>query len=463
MTSHRSRERRPAPRWMAVALALAVTAPAALAEGPRPLSLAAAVDEALASRPALRAAAAGQAVADARIAEARSGRYPRVVAGERLTNGNNPVLVFGTLLEQGRFGPNNFQVDALNAPDPTTNFRSQLDLQVPLFDQRQTATRIERARLGREGADEGRGLAEQLVRFEVVRAYYEVLVAAAARDVAAEAVASSEADAKRARDRADEGLLVESDVLAVDVQLAEFRQQQIRAGGDLAVAFAALNAALGAPPEVARELAGEPPRASFAPPPLEELVRTALARRPDLRALEIGLRSRDEAVRGARGEYLPRVDAFASVGHSAEKLAGGSGDYTAGVSVTYTLFDAGRKARVDLALAERMAAAAERDERANQVRLEVVRAYHDFVAASERLKVTERAIDQAVETHRIVRNRYEAGITTVTEVLRSQTALVRARLNDLDARYGYTVGYAGLLLATGELVDVAPLTQGGRS
>jgi len=71
----------------------------------------------------------------------------------------------------------------------------------------------------------------------------------------------------------------------------------------------------------------------------------------------------------------------------------------------------------------------------------------------------EMAVDEAVETHRIVRNRYDAGITTVTEVLRSETALVRARLNHLNARYAHAVGYAGLLLAAGELTGVAPFTQ----
>ncbi len=443
-----------------VVAVLLTAAPAVQAQQPTaPLTLQAAVDEAFASRPALKGAAAGQAAADARLAEARGGHYPSVTLGERVTNSNNPVFVFGTLLEQGRFGPENFRIDSINAPDPVTNFRSQVDMRVPLFDGRKTSTRTEQARLGRAQADTERELAEQRVRFEVVSAYYGVLAATAATDVAADAVATAEADAARVRDRVEAGLVVTSDLLAVEVQLAEFRQQKLRADGDLASAYAALDAAIGASPGARRVLAGEPGRRTFDAPALDELVRTGIAERPDLLALELEIRTHDESIRAARGEYLPRVDAFASVGNSGDKLTNGSGDYTVGVAVTYTLFDKGRRPRIDAAVAERDLAVADRDERVNQVRLEIVRAYEDFVAAKEQTKVAEKSVDDAVETHHIVRNRYEAGITTVTEVLRSETALVRARFNHLNARYAYAVGYAGLLCAAGELTDVTPFTE----
>ena len=48
--------------------------------------------------------------------------------------------------------------------------------------------------------------------------------------------------------------------------------------------------------------------------------------------------------------------------------------------------------------------------------------------------VAGQVIDQAAETHRIVQNRYREGLTTITEVLRAETALLRARLNLVAAR-----------------------------
>lgn len=436
---------------------VAAQAGAVLAQQPAaPLSLPAAVETALANHPAMRGAHAGQSMADARLAEAQSGRLPRLSAGERITNSNNPVFVFGSLLEQGRFGPENFAVDSLNNPDALTNFRTSIEVSVPVFDQRQTSTKIAQSRLAREQADAQLDTIQQRLRFNVVQAYYGVLVAEAGKAVADEAVQSAEADRERLRKLFESGMIVASDVLAVEVQLADFRQKQIQATGDIASAYAALDTALGLPVDTPHRLSGELADRTFSAPAMEDLVRTALEVRPDYKQLELQVRIRDEAIHGAKGEYLPRVDAFASAGTSGHGLANASSDYSVGVSVSYSLFDAGRRARLDQALAARDVADAERQERADAIRLDVVRAYNDFVAAGERLRVAAAAIDQAAETLRIVRNRHAAGLTQVTEVLRAQTALVDARTSLVQARYAYTIGYARLLLVSGRLTDVAP-------
>jgi outer membrane protein TolC len=53
-----------------------------------------------------------------------------------------------------------------------------------------------------------------------------------------------------------------------------------------------------------------------------------------------------------------------------------------------------------------------------------------------------------------VQDRYHEGLTTITEVLRAETALVRARMNVLAARHDYYIGYANVLLTSGRLTDV---------
>lgn len=101
-------------------------------------------------------------------------------------------------------------------------------------------------------------------------------------------------------------------------------------------------------------------------------------------------------------------------------------------------------------------ATSEQEHLANQIRLEVARAYQQHVSARERLGVAGQSIDQAVETLRIIQNRYREGLTTITEVLRAETALVRARLNLIAARYDHYISYAQVLLSIGKLIDVKP-------
>ena len=122
--------------------------------------------------------------------------------------------------------------------------------------------------------------------------------------------------------------------------------------------------------------------------------------------------------------------------------------------MSFNLFDAGRKSRISRASAAQSIANAEEEQLANQIRFEVVRAYQQYVSARERLEVVAEVSAQASETLRIVQDRYRAGITTITELLHAETALVQARSDALAARYDQYISYANVLLATGQLKDV---------
>ena len=418
------------------------------------LTLLVAIDMALRTNPLTRATRSGRVLADAQLEEARTGRFPVVQFNQTTMRGNNPVFVFGTLLEQSLFGAQNFDPRFLNNPDPVTNVRTALTFRLPILDQRQTDSRINQARIAQQQADSQRESVDQQLRFEVLRAYYGVVVAKAKKEVADEAVIAAEADVKRIGDLVETGLVVGSDLLSAEVQLAEFRQQSIQAEGELITARAALNTVLGEPVEAPQQVTGQLTERRFTTATQSELIQRALGRRPDLIRSTLALKSSKEKTRSARGEYLPRIDAFGTYGISGSDFTSGSADYTVGASITFNIFDAGRGARLAQARAAENAAAAEADNIGSQIRFEVVRAYQSFLSARERLSVAAKSVDQAKETLRIVQDRYREGLTTITEVLRAETAFVRARMNVLTARYDHHVGYASVLLATGTLTSV---------
>ena len=418
------------------------------------LTLIDAVEIALRRNPLTRATRGGRQLAAAELSEARSHRLPTLQLTGSFTRSNNPVFVFGSLLEQGRFGAENFAIDSLNHPNAINNLRSSLTLRFPLFDQRETATRIATAQIQRQQADQQTSLVEQQIRFEVVKTYYGVLLSRAKVKVAEEAVKTAEADVKRARDLVETGLVVQSDLLAARVQLSQFRQQQIQMTGELATALAALNLALGLPVETRQQPLGELVDRRFTVDPVEVLSSLALQSRPDYQRAVLSSKATTAELHGARGEWLPRVDAFVTAGRSSEYFTNGSGDYAAGATVSFNLFDAGRKSRIARATATQSIVHAEEEQLANHIRFEVMRAYQQYVAARERLEVVAETSAQASETLRIVQDRYHAGITTITELLHAETALVQARSDVLAARYDQYLSYANILLATGQLTDV---------
>ena len=153
------RQRRTVNIGLCFALLFAWTPPSTFGQQDAPtqtetLTLSQAVEIALHKNPRTEVTAAGRTLADAQLEEARSGRKPVIQASETFVNSNNPVFVFGSLLEQGRFGPHNFAIGSLNNPDPLSNFRSAVTVRFPLFDQRQTETRVAHAKIGRQQADQ---------------------------------------------------------------------------------------------------------------------------------------------------------------------------------------------------------------------------------------------------------------------------------------------------------------------
>jgi hypothetical protein len=88
-----------------------------------PISLPDAVRLALDNNKSIEATIAASQAAGTRISGARSGLLPKVNYSESWTRSDNPVFVFGSLLTQGQFGEQNFQIGSLNRPNFINNFR----------------------------------------------------------------------------------------------------------------------------------------------------------------------------------------------------------------------------------------------------------------------------------------------------------------------------------------------------
>jgi len=112
------------------------------------------------------------------------------------------------------------------------------------------------------------------------------------------------------------------------------------------------------------------------------------------------------------------------------------------------------KARVQEARFAESRAGALRKRADSAIQLEVRKAYLEVSAAAQRVEVASAAAAEAQEAPRIIQNRHQAGLTTVTELLRSETALSAARTRRLAAIYDHRVAAAALEYAAGTLAQV---------
>ncbi len=418
---------------------------------PPKLSVEAAVEKALDRDPRTRIVETAVKIAGLAVDEARTGLRPTVQFSQNAVFSNNPVFVFGSRLEQGRFRTSDFALRSLNRPSGLLNLRTALNFQQPIFDQRQTRSRVKRAEVEQTRAELQAESLRQKLRFDIVRDYFTVVLAKEMLNVSAEAVRSAEANSKKAKDMAEVGMTTDADFLSAEVETANARQLRLEAESDVVTAVAALNIALGETPEREFELTNDIRERLFDVDPRADLLRAAFENRPDLKRSKLAVETARTGTRAVRDQRLPSVGAFGSFGYSSPYVVNGSTDYTVGISLTYTLFDAGRKSRIEQAATAEVIAQSESEALADQIRLEVIRAEQEFTTSRARIRVSVKAIEQATEALRIVQDRYKYGLTTFNEVIRAEAALVRARHNLLVARYQYCVAYASVLLVTGRM------------
>ncbi len=425
----------------------------AVAYAQQPLSLPEAVKLALGKHPSLAASQSGVKAAETRITAARSGYLPKLTYAESYLRSNNPVVVFSSLLTQHQFTERNFALGPLNRPDFLNNFQSQVAVDQVVYDGGQTRQAVKAAELGRNLAGEDRRRTEMEAIAAVVRTYHGVALAQEALRVADEAVRSAEADAQRAEAIRAAGMSTDADVLSIRVHLAAMREQQIRRRADLDVAMAALNEALGLPLTDRHQLTTPLTPAKPQELPIEGYEKQSLEQRPELRQARLAASLAETQAAAARAALRPQVVAHAGFEADRQRfVTRGGANWLASLSLRWNLFNGFQdRSRVQEAGEMLNQARARQTQASAQIGLQVRKAHADFRAAEERIAVARAAVSMAEESLRITKNRFESGLSSVTDLLRTETALLESRNRYLAAVYDQRLAATGLELAAGIL------------
>jgi outer membrane protein len=418
-----------------------------------PLTLEKAVSLALDGNDLIKAVRAEVDASMATVRMANSNYLPRLNYDYSIARGNNPVFVFGTKLMQNRFGMEDFFLSSLNNPTPINNFQSKFSASQMIFDFGRTRHGVAMAKLGQKSSEKELEKTKSDLIFRVVKTYLDALLAQEFVKVAEAAVESADADLSRAENMFNGGMTVESDLLSVKVHKASQMEELVKARNNLKLASSALNFEMGLPLgknfELARVLKPVSPELAS----LAEYQKVALEQRPDYKQADLMTESGDLAVRSSKSNFWPMVSAFGQWETDQQSMGSSAGNnYIYGINVHFNIFN-GRsdQARLAESSAQQLRAAAMRDHLGKAVLLQVQKAFLDWETAKERLEVTRQAEVQAEEGLRIVKNRFENGLTTVTDLLRSELALTGSRSSQLRAIFDQWVSVANLELQSGRL------------
>jgi outer membrane protein len=429
---------------------------------PASLTLRQAIEIALVRNPLRKAAVADAKASSAGVREARSFLMPHLSFSETATRGDDPVYVFGSKLRQQRFTSADFALNKLNAPLPFGNFSTRLGGSWNLFDSFATWHAVNRAKHVNEAVEHQLDRTDQEVVFRVVSSYYEVLLATKRLEVAEQADKTAQSILDRSQARFDSGLVVESDLLTAKVRMAARRQEVIRARDTLEETRAQLNTAMGIPVDSPFQLTEGLAEHPLPIPVLQEVEKQALTNRPDLKRIVSEEGAQRQSVSIAKSSFGPRVNAFAGweMDNPTFAAGGGGNNWLGGIEVQFDIFQGGAK-RAELsrqrALEEKVVAM--KQAASDAVRLEVRRAYYDVDSSRQQVEVARAAIAEAEESLRINQDRYDSGLTTITDLLGAEEAVRRSQTDYWETVYRFHTSYANLELASGSLNPQSPLVM----
>lgn len=430
---------------------MALLWPAAATAQP-PLTIEQAVQAAVAHNASLRVARAGVDEATARASEARSGFYPRVSVTESWQRGDQPVFVFSSLLSARHFAASNFAIESLNHPDPIGFFQTSVGLEQTIFDGGRQRAAANSASLEQAIASASADEATARIAVTAAQTFGRIVLADAGSRALDAGLAAAREDLARAERRRDAGMATDADVLSLVVHVADLEQRAIESRSARETACAELNRLMGAPIDADVLIAAPQtaPDGSQAGGTLRALIEEAERNRPELKraaaAHQLALDARTEA----RSALIPQISGQAAFDVSGTQFTDRASAWIVGAQFRWTFSTGGGElAAVKAAAAADARSRAEIDDVRAAVDVDVVTAAGRARAARAREAVARAAIDQARESQRIIRDRFEQGLAPINDVLRASNALLDADANHAAAIVDALVAEAALRRAIG--------------
>ncbi len=420
---------------------------------PQSFTLDQAIDYALANNPDLQIATERISQAEAQLGIALSAFYPQVTARVGYEHSNNPAQVFSMIVSQRDFDANS--IANINNPGYRQNFRPEIIGKLSLFRGGQDYQNSKAAELGIDAAEFERSTVRNALIEAVTATYYAYLASIEAQKVAQDSISAITSELNQTKLQYEAGTVLKSDVLSLEVQLAEAQDAEIRAVNGIEIAKTSIANLLGLSSFQAFTVASSSSilnkpelTASF-----NDLLDQAMAQRPEVKAaakqVEISLRR----LKSEQGAYLPKADAYVSYGQNSQSpgFSSQKDNVTAGVTVEMDLFSGfNTKQRVNAA--ERKAAEARETERKTKLGIEqeVKIAFLNLKEALARLHVTEISVLAADEALRLVNEERRAEIVTVTRYIEAEVARNKAQSNTIAAHYDALSAEAALKKAIGD-------------
>ena len=419
------------------------------AQQQKTLSLQEAIDLSIKNSKQLKSSQAKIEEATAALKEAVERKLPDASVSGSYLRLNSPNVDLKTKKDNSGGTP----ATTTESPKPSQAMYGIANVSLPIFSGFRIKYGIESARYLEQAAKLDAENDQEEIILNTIDAYNNLYKAYAAVELVDSSLQSARERAGHFRNLEKNGLLPRNELLKSELQVSNTELSLLDAQNNWQLANINMDLMLGLPENTELQLDS----AAFQPPKelkqVAEYVQLGLQNRKDLSAVSYRKKAAATAVKATEGEKYPGL--ALSGGYVALNVPGVltvTNAVNIGLGVQYSISSLWKnKAKVKQAQAREKQIAANEELLGDAIRLQVNRAYQNYLLAQKKIDVLQNAIDQATENYRIINNKYQNALATTTELLDADVAQLQAKLNYAFAKSDAVVAYDKLLQAAGLL------------
>lgn len=292
--------------------------------------------------------------------------------------------------------------------------------------------------------------------YTVTDAYYTIVKLIRSTDVLNQNIQQFDEREKDARNLEKEGVILSNEVLKLQLQKHNLELSRLQAEKAKETALFNFGLLIGAENAATIVVDTTLSNNQLALETINSLMDQVIQVRPELQANALRQQSNEQQVRLIKSNKYPHVGlslGYNYVNPNAALIPEPKtfiNAWNIGLGISYNIGSLyNLKGRLSTAQNAINESVLQGQQQSDQIRTEVVTAYHNYELTVEQQKVIKTALEQAQENYRLTESRFRNGLVGSTELLDANTFLLQAQLNLINSKVDGQLAYQRLLKATG--------------